>query len=294
MRSIDLRPPLLLLSLTLAGSGCRTLAPAPEPPVDPALSELAAGRDPRLGALLWMQTAAEYRILARAIYAEATAALDRALADPGWSAATEQQGDFAALPPAVIVDVDETVLDNSPYQAALVLAGAHHEKKAWRPWVERAAAPPIPGALEFARAAKARGVTIFYVTNRDAEEEAATRRNLAAAGFPLNDAVDAVLTRGERPGFGSDKTSRRAEVAASFRVLLLVGDDLNDFIDGARPTPEERLAAADAHAERWGVSWFLLPNPEYGGWERALYGNERGLSEAEMMKRRLARLRPPE
>lgn len=290
----------LPLSLTLlaCGSGAvRTPAPAPPPagaasatptpePVDP-------GRDERLTAILWAQTSAEYRVLATSTYAQARAALDRALADPTWTAAVEQTGDYAALPPAVIADVDETVLDNTPHGAELVLAGKRFGPATWKPWVERAIAEPVPGADAFARYAAERGVTMFYVTNRDADEEDATRRNLLAQGFPVSEAVDAVLTQGEKPEYVSDKTSRRAEVARTHRVLLVIGDDLNDFVAGARALPEERIAVAERHAARWGTSWFLLPNSEYGSWERALVANERGLSLEETRRRKVKRLRLP-
>jgi acid phosphatase len=294
--------PAVVVAVLVGAVACRS-APAPAPvtpaPVTPtAVSQTAAppaepGRDDRLGALLWAQTSAEYRILATTTYAAAVAALDRALGDPTWTAAVEQGGDFAALPPAVIVDVDETVLDNSPYEAQTILAGHRYEKESWGRWIESAQAEPIPGAVEFARYAASRGVTIYYVTNRDAEEEAATRRNLVEQGFPVPDEIDTVLVRGERPEYVSDKTSRRAEVAAKHRVLLLIGDDLNDFVPATLPTPQARIALAEQHASRWGRGWFLLPNPDYGTWERALYGNDRGLAEGEILKRKLQHLRLP-
>lgn len=285
----------------LLAASCRTAAPpAPTPsaaatpaPSGATLRSCPPGCDERLGALLWFQTSAEYRILSTTTYTQATAALDRALADPTWTALDEQSGDAAALPLAVIADVDETVLDNSPLEAGLVLAGKDYDEVAWKSWVEAAAAEPIPGALEFAKYAASRGVTMFYVTNRDASEEPKTRQNLVARGFPVSEAFDTVLVLGEKPEFVSDKSSRRSEVARTHRVLLLLGDDLNDFASGARALPEERIALAERHAARWGDRWFLLPNPEYGSWQRALWNNERGLSAEETLRRKLARLRPP-
>jgi acid phosphatase len=288
-------PLALLVAALAAGLACRS-APTPAPAMPAAPPEVVTpdpGRDPLLGAVLWFQTSAEYRALAASTYEQAQLALERALADPAWTAAVEQSGDFAALPPAVIVDVDETVLDNSAYEAEIVLAGKVYDMSTWKPWVAKAQATAIPGALEFARHATSRGVTVFYVTNRAKDEEEATRRNLAALGFPIATEVDALLSPGEKPEYVSDKTSRRAEIARTHRVVLLVGDDLNDFIAGARALPEERIAVAERHAERWGKQWFLLPNPMYGSWERALVANERGLSAAEVAKRRVGWLRPP-
>jgi acid phosphatase len=196
--------------------------------------------------------------------------LDRALADRRWTAAG-QQGDYRRLPPAVVLDVDETVLDNSPNQAREVLQGRGFDPAEWQKWVAERAATAIPGAVEFCRYAASRKVTVFYVTNREAAMEEATRANLARLGFPLSPHTDTVMLRGEKPEWVSDKASRRAEVAARHRVLLLIGDDLNDFLSGARAALADRQALMNAHRDKWGRQWILLPNPGYGSWEEALY-----------------------
>ncbi len=295
---------LILLSVLAVSAGCRSAAPAaPEMPTAPtatpatpapgvaALAEGSAVRsDDRLGGVLWVQTSAEYRALALATFARARTELDRALADRSWTAALEQQGEIADLPPAIIADLDETLLDNSPYEADRIRLGGRFEPVSWNAWVTRARAKAIPGAAEFVHYAAARGVTVFYVTNRAAVLEEATRVNLAALGFPLAGDRDTLLMPGERPDWGSDKSPRRAEVARSFRILLLVGDDLGDFVSGARARPEERIALAEHHTERWQRQWILLPNPYYGSWERALVDNERDLSDAEILRRKLGRL----
>jgi len=172
----------------------------------------------------------------------------------------------------VILDIDETVLDNSPGQARQVLANTGFVSKDWTAWVGEARAKAIPGAVEFCRDAASRGVTVFFVTNRDAEEEDATRRNLERWGLPLDARLDTVLTRGEKPEWNSsDKSSRREAVAATHRIALLVGDDLGDFLGGARTVVAERRKLTAPHAGRWGRDWIVLPNPGYGSWEDALY-----------------------
>ncbi|HUP18496.1 MAG TPA: HAD family acid phosphatase [Gemmatimonadota bacterium] len=250
----------------------------------------AAAEHPLLQSVLWVQTSAEYHAAAEQAFAAAGAALERALADSTWTAELTQTGDYAALPPAVIVDVDETMLDNSPFEARLVLSGETFDPADWAAWVEEAAAPPVPGALEFAREADRRGVTIFYVTNRDAPGEAATRRNLERAGFPLPDDPDVLLLRGERPDWTSDKTSRRAHVAADHRVLVVIGDDFNDFVLARLPL-EERDTLVRRHTDRWGERWIVLPNPMYGSWETAAIGPGEDLSDEEELARKLERLR---
>jgi acid phosphatase len=236
-------------------------------------SGATAGHE-NLNAVLWVQAALEYEASALQAFRLAQMQLDAALADPRWTAAIEQQGDASKLPPAVIVDVDETVLDNSYYQARLIRDNAGYATATWDPWVEEARATAVPGAVEFAQYASKKGVTVFYVTNRTANLEAATRRNLAAENFPLTDAVDTVLARGERPEWSaSAKGPRRAFVAGDYRILLLVGDDLGDFVVDGSGTPEVREARAAAQSDWWGRRWIMIPNPTYGSWDRAITGS---------------------
>jgi len=279
-RSVALAALIVLAACRSAGVPPAPAAPAAAPPPGPPTG---------LDATLWAQTAAEARALSLAVFGAAARELEAALADPARSA-LGQGTEAAALPAAVIADVDETLLDNIRFQGRMLADGIRFDAVLWTEWVERAEAVPMPGALEFARLAAARGVTLFYVTNRDAHHETATRANLERAGFPLAAGRDTVLTRGERPEWRSDKTSRREEVARDYRVLLLLGDDLNDFVAGARVGIEPRRTLVDAHAERWGRDWFLLPNPMYGSWEDAVLG-ARDLAADEVLRRKLAAVR---
>jgi acid phosphatase len=261
------------VALILALSwGCRTTS-VPSDRVEPAgraPSPAIERRDTheQLNDVLWVQTSAEYWALATATYHGAQVLLEQAISDQSWSAALEQTSGYETLPPAVILDLDETVLDNSPAQAQLVLERTVYTEEMWNEWVEKMAAPAIPGAQPFIAFAATKGVKAFFVTNRAASEQAATIKNLAALGIEASD--ETVLCSGEN-GWTSDKTARRAEIAKAHRVLLLVGDDMNDFVATARLTPPERMALARTHADRWGKRWILLPNAMYGSWERALF-----------------------
>lgn len=271
------RSVILSVAVALVAAGCAS-APTPEPvappaaePVDPAGK---GGPSPAalavLDATLWMQTSAEYDAMSRQIWTAAERLLPEALADTSWSAALEQEPGAGALPPAVIIDVDETVLDNSPYAARLIERDASFTEESWAEWVNEARARPVPGALAFVRRARDLGVEVFYVTNRLANLEEGTRRNLEAMGFPEGEADDVYLLKNEREGWGSDKTSRRAWVAERYRVLLLAGDDLNDFLPARGVSVTERARLVERHEDKWGSRWIVLANPTYGSWISAL------------------------
>ena len=271
-----------LLSLTLALGACSSSQPTYDQPAYNSVHEGLLGT-------LWVQTAGEYEALSAQAFRQATDRMKEGLVDAGWTAALEQmESNTRGLPPAVIVDVDETMLDNSPYQAQLVADGGAFDNEHWNAWCRKAEAKALPGAKGFAREAAALGVTIFYVTNRDSEVEEATRANLESEGFPFpnDDTLDVLMTKGEND-WGSDKTTRRAEVAKTHRILLLLGDDLNDFFSGARAdNPEERRAIANEHRAMWGRGWIVLPNPLYGSWEASLFARDYGLSEEEKIERK--------
>ncbi len=249
-----------------------------------------------LHATLWMQTAGEYNAACHQAFQQAKLQLDAALSNPDWTASLEQKtaGGYQNKRPAIICDVDETLLDNSPYQAQLVRDDAFYSSASWREWVDEEAAEPMPGALAFIRYAKSRGVETIYVTNRKADEESATRRNLKAVGFPVSDDPDAVLTKGNDNGteWQSNKTDRRKLVAQNYRILLLVGDDMNDFLDGTKiGDPQMRQQIAAKHADMWGQKWIVLPNPTYGSWEAATVNLDYTQSDSAKLKQKYQKLR---
>jgi 5'-nucleotidase (lipoprotein e(P4) family) len=231
----------------------------------------------QLNAVLWMQTAPEYRANVLQTWRLATERLHVAT-QPGSAAVEQESLDHAQLmgmPTAIVLDVDETVLDNSVYQAQLLRERRKFEPATWAKWVVAAKSEAIPGALEFVREAVGRGHNVFYLTNRDCftkpetgadpcPQLTGTMRNLDALGFP--NALDPTnyLLQGQRPEWASSaKTQRRAWIGERYRILMLIGDDLGDFVD-------QRTFAArrDELTERFGKRWFVLPNAMYGSWER--------------------------
>lgn len=229
----------------------------------------------QLHSVLWVQKSSEYEAIANQTYRIARLNLETALRDSNWTAALEQTGDFQSKPPAVVVDVDETVLDNSPFQGNLIKTGEDYNPKNWAVWVDAAKAEPIPGAVEFLNFAYDLGVEIYYLTNRNYRGEEGTRKNLEKYGFPLSSDTDVILMKKENEGWESDKTTRRSFIANTHRILLLVGDDLNDFLSGTgKLGSEERNALSRQYNDYWGSKWIILPNPQYGGWEKAILGGK--------------------
>ncbi len=276
-----------------------------------------------LNSAAWMQTSEEHRAVTLGAYNTARQKLDEALTDMGWTAVLQQQPmsreearALGSLPPAIIIDIDETVLDTLPYQTWLVKNNERYSPLSWNAWVSEAKAEAVPGALPFVRYAMEKGVKVFYLSNRDyqggldtdgngiieGDEEKTvlepyTIANLERLGFLPQSAVsneDSVLLKGELTANGevrkgwqtSDKTARRLYLASRYRILLLIGDSLVDFV-GYRAADSDSYeniyrvfssdrnalrAELDRHQARWGESWILLPNPMYGAWAASLYG----------------------
>jgi 5'-nucleotidase (lipoprotein e(P4) family) len=237
----------------------------------------AQAQDPQpsdmLLATLWTQRSVEYKGNALTVYALGKLRLDQALADRKWTAApAEQKGDFANLPPAVVLDVDETVLDNSLYQVWMMKAGKTFSTKTWNEFCDAQVSRAIPGAVEFTKYADAKGVKLFYVTNRGAEVEKSTRENMEKLGFPMGGNVDTFLMQNERPDWGSAKGTRRAVIAKDYRIVLNFGDNFGDFDDRYRSSEADRLKAFDDNKDRWGREWLVVANPTYGSFDTAPYG----------------------
>ena len=242
--------------------------------------------------VLYAQTSAEFAANNIQTYNNAKLALDAALLDKSWTAALEQEDNFKDKMPAIILDVDETVLDNSPFQARTILKGLSYPN-GWVEWVNEENAEPVAGVKDFLLYAKKKGVKVFYVTNRIHILEKATKSNLIELGLPFDDDIDVLLMRDEN-GWTSDKTARRNLIAEDYRILLLVGDQLTDFISAeeAYIFHSDRKKIADKYSEMWGNRWFVITNPMYGRWEYSIYNNTTPSSEDEAEEIRRNTLRP--
>ena len=180
---------------------------------------------------------------------------------------------FSDKPPAIIVDVDETVLDNSAHQARAILGGFSYPT-GWLEWGNEASAPAVAGVKDFLNYADSKGVTIFYVTNRVSELRKATIENIIKLGLPFDESANPLMMKGEN-GWGSEKTSRRTLIAENYRIILMVGDQITDFIslEESSVSMDARLQLSSKYEEMWGEKWFMITNPMYGKWEGAIYNN---------------------
>ncbi|MDZ7806891.1 MAG: HAD family acid phosphatase [Gracilimonas sp.] len=235
-------------------------------------SEDSRPDDPSLQATLWVQNSAEYVALNYQTYKTAERNLPLPLEDSFWTASVNQanESNFNNLPPAIIMDIDETVLDNSPFQARMILEGKSYNEEDWNEWALEANADAVPGALEFTRYANEQGVTIFYLSNRSYEVEEATRKNLIDLGFPVSRNLDNILTNGEQPNWNSSKINRRKMIEDNYRVIMIFGDDLNDFFSAKEISQAQRENKVIDYAKYFGRKWFILPNPIYGSWDSVL------------------------
>ena len=250
--------------------------PATATAAKPATGDV--GANDNLNAVLWVQRAAEYEAVTQTVYRAAADQLDAALKQPNWDALVPGERGNAAtgLPPAVVMDVDETVLDNSPYQARLVHDGASYDEATWDLWVAEKKAKPVPGVVDFAKAAAAKGVTILYISNRAVHLKDATIANLRAEGLPVKDdsvflGLGTHLEGCEQNG--SEKLCRRKLAGQTYRVLMQFGDQLGDFAEIVSNTPKDRDALYAEYADWFGERWYMLPNPTYGSWEPAVFNN---------------------
>lgn len=236
-------------------------------------------------ATLWMQRSVEYKANCLTAYTLARMRFDEALADKKWTGApNEQKGDYQNLPPAVIADVDETLIDNSLYQVWMMKNDKTFNLETWSKFCATQTSTAIPGAVEFCKYADSKGAKIFYITNRDAKDKEATKQNMAKLGFPMGGNVDVFMTQREKPDWGSAKSTRRAVVTKDYRVLLNLGDNYGDFDDAYRRSEAERLKAFEANAQRFGREWIMLANPTYGSFDTAPFGHDFKKSRAEQRK----------
>ena len=247
--------------------------------------QATADNEYQSGATLWMQKAGEYRALAYQAFNLARWQLD----------ADFDKKNVKKLPKAeqkrlraVMVDIDETILDNSPAQAANIKNRQPFDLKQWYAWGEMRKAKAIPGSVEFLNYATSKGVKVFFVSNRDAVQKQATLDNLKNVGFKdVTD--DNVLLRTAE----SSKEARRLIILQKYRIVFFMGDNLDDHSNVfERKSIVDRFAEVDKAKDMFGKRYIILPNAMYGTWENAIYDYGR-LTDVQKAERRVNALELP-
>ena len=172
---------------------------------------------------------------------------------------------------AVVVDIDETMLNNSPIEAEAIIKNKSFSKEFWAEWSAKSGAEATPGSIEFANYAKTKGVEIFYISNRDSSEIGSTIANLVKVGFPYADSAHCLFKTTT-----SNKEPRRREVGKTHKIVMLIGDNLGDFADIFDHRQDNYgKNAVDSLRNMFGKKFIVLPNPMYGDWEKAIYRGQK-------------------
>lgn len=225
-------------------------------------------------AVLWQQHSGEYRALAFQAFNFARLSLLEQLK----TADTAKRN-------CVVVDIDETILDNSPFQGAELKKGLSYNQADWNSWTSQGVADTVPGALGFLKFASRFNVEVFYITNRLTSEFEGTLKNLKHYGFPNADATHLILNSNT-----SDKEPRRQAVREKYNILLLCGDNLSDLSNVFYRENKNTREQVDAAQQWFGTKFIVLPNPMYGDWEKQFYQGKQ-LKENEKAEQRLKALK---
>ena len=241
-----------------------------------SLSNAQSGpsEDSKLSAVLWQQTSAEYEALCHQAFNAAAYRL-AIISNSGLDVIDQETG--AAIVDqsspnkkmAIVMDLDETVLDNSPYNGWLIENNKTYNAESWTEWCNLAKAELVPGALEFIEKFKNQGIKIMYISNRSVDDLEATISNLQNSGITV-DRSD-VLLKTEN----SEKIKRREQVMGSYNIVMLIGDNLADFTDAfdQKLSINERKVLIEKYRNDFGKKFIVLPNVMYGDWENTLKSN---------------------
>ena len=296
--SVRLPTALAALALLAACSAASTKAPS-APVVSAAAATpppVSTPADDNLNAVAWSQTAIEHDLIYLQTYRDAEARLLPALADKQWNALPKDDRIAPArgLKPAVVLDIDETVLDNSPYQARLIKSSGEFNEADWAAWCKEERARALPGVVEFTQFAASHGIAVIYISNRAKDLDQATLSNLRKAGLPVS-GPEAFLGLGtfveDCEQVGTEKGCRRQLVSRKYRVLMQFGDQIGDFVTVLANNAEGRQKAIAPYMSWIGTRWFTLPNPTYGAWEPALFNNDWTAPRDERRRQKIQSLR---
>lgn len=255
MKSVKILQKTLVVSLLFLLANCSKIEQTENTPI----------REHTISALLWQQNSAEYKALCYQSFNIARRNLENLKSSEG-------------KPYAIITDIDETVLDNSPYNAMQIEKDKDYEKEDWIEWGKLEKAKALPGAVEFFNFADSIGVEVFYISNRYDLQLSETIENLKALNLPYADSNHVFLKTDS-----SDKQERRDKVLEEYEVLLYMGDNLSDFSPlFDNQSTENRNNTAGALKNDFGSKYIIFPNPMYGDWEtKGIYESKNNWSNSQ-------------
>ncbi len=225
----------------------------------------------QITAVAWYQTSAENKALYYQIYKLAKSALKENV----------EKNKKSELPLAIITDLDETVVNNSPYNARMAKRNTNYDRESWNEWIISEKAEALPGAVDFFNYAKSLGVEIFYLSNRKESTLKATMENMKRLGFPSVEEKNYYLKTDS-----SHKQARRDSILKSYNVIMYLGDNMADFSAdfNDRDTVDFGASTVEKYKDEIGSKFIVFPNPMYGEWIKAIYGNNYDKTPAEKME----------
>lgn len=239
------------------------------------LSPKSALADESLSAIAWLQKSAEFQAIASQTFENASQKLEKAVFDNNWTAAIEQFGqeDMKQLPNAIILDLDDTLISTMPYRGELELDNNEHSESRFNRWVEHERVNLVPHVMKLIKKASTLGVRVLLISDRVCKPNPRdpcpikTKTSKVLSRVSLAFPKDQMFFRGEFADWNQDQSSRRKFIAKRYRILMIIGDDINQMIPRASNLPASaRMKLASQYDEMWGNRWFLIPNPVYGGW----------------------------
>lgn len=253
---------LVVFSIPVMESCKQSIATSSRNADEPEVPVQAVTEYPQMLAVLYQQTAAEYRALCYQAFNVAKYRLDQLV--------KEAHGSNRL---SVVVDLDETMIDNSPYEARCILEDLHYPE-GWEKWVNESSAKAVPGALDFLVYARNKGIEVFYISNRDEMYKNVTLQNLQKLNFPFAQPDHILLKRED-----DSKKTRRDFVQSKTEIIMLIGDNMVDFSEAFENKGiKERFEITDRFSDQFGNKFIVLPNAIYGDWLDAVYENQSNLT----------------
>lgn len=223
-------------------------------------------------AVTWQQNSGEVNALRYQAYNSAMNYVDKLVKEK------------TTKPYAVTLDIDETIIDNSPHAGYEIKHNDPYSSENFNKWIQKADAKAIPGAKEFTDYAKSKGIEVFYVSNRKEDIHLdATIKNMKKLGFVNSDKEHILLKTND-----SDKAPRWNKIEQKYNLAIYCGDNLGDFPNGYyNKSNEERNSIVKEQNKYFGSKYIVLPNPVYGDFENAIYNYNLNKTPAEKLQDRL-------